>query len=78
VNRDLPELAALVPAGTPTVGFGLGAPAGDDFGLLERGDGAWLARGREPLLPVAARHGRHNVSNALAALGFAWWPALAA
>lgn len=73
VNRDLPELAALVPAGTPTVGFGLGAPAGDDFGLLERGDGAWLARGREPLLPVAGLQvtGRHNVSNALAALALA-------
>jgi UDP-N-acetylmuramoylalanine--D-glutamate ligase len=74
VNRDLPELAALVPAGTPTVGFGLGAPSGrhrdTDFGLIERGDGAWLARGSEPLLPVAELGvtGRHNVSNALAAL----------
>jgi len=74
VNRDLPELAALVPAGTPTVGFGLGAPSGrnrdTDFGLTERSDGAWLSRGTEPLLPVAELHvtGRHNVSNALAAL----------
>ncbi len=70
VNRDLPDLAALVPAGTPTVGFGLGTPAADDFGLVERGDGAWLARGREPLMPVAELKvtGRHNVSNALAAL----------
>ena len=70
VNRDLPELAALVPAGTPTLSFGLDAPTGQDFGLLARGDGAWLARGREPLLPVAELQvtGRHNVSNALAAL----------
>ena len=70
VNRDLPELAALVPAGTPAVGFGLGAPAGRDFGVLERGDGPWLARGTELLLPVAELPvtGRHNVSNALAAL----------
>jgi len=70
VNRDLPALAALVPTGTPIVGFGLGAPAGDDFGLVGRGGGAWLARGTEPLLPVAELNvtGRHNVSNALAAL----------
>lgn len=77
VNRDLPDLAALVPAGTPTVSFGLGVPAGpnrdQDFGLVERADGLWLARGAEPLLPVAdlSVTGRHNVSNALAALALA-------
>jgi UDP-N-acetylmuramoylalanine--D-glutamate ligase len=70
VNRDLPELAALVPAGTPTLSFGLDAPVGEDFGLLARDDGTWLARGGEPLLAVAELQvtGRHNVSNALAAL----------
>ncbi len=70
VNRDLPELAALVPVGTPTVSFGLEAPTGQDFGLLTRDGGTWLARGREPLLPVTDLQvtGRHNVANALAAL----------
>ena len=70
VNRDLPELAALVPAGTPTVGFGLDVPAGQDFGLLARDGATWLARGREPLLPSAELQvtGRHNVANALAAM----------
>ncbi len=70
VNRDLPELAALVPAGTPTVGFGLQAPVGQDFGLLTRDGAVWLARGREPLLPAAELQvtGRHNVANALAAM----------
>lgn len=70
VNRDLPELAALVPAGTPTVGFGLAAPVGDEYGVLVRDDAPWLALGAEPLLPVAELpvSGRHNVSNALAAL----------
>ncbi len=70
VNRDLPELAALVPAGTPTLGFGLAAPVGDELGVLVCDDRAWLARGSEPLLPVAELpvSGRHNVSNALAAL----------
>ncbi|MEO7387375.1 MAG: UDP-N-acetylmuramoyl-L-alanine--D-glutamate ligase, partial [Gammaproteobacteria bacterium] len=73
VNRDLPELEALVPAGTSTLGFGLGAPVGDDFGLLDQRDGPWLARGAEPLLPVSELPvtGRHNVANALAALALA-------
>ena len=73
VNRDLPELAALVPAGTPTVGFGLGRPAGGDFGILERGGEPWLARGPEALMAAGelAVTGRHNWSNALAALALA-------
>jgi UDP-N-acetylmuramoylalanine--D-glutamate ligase len=70
VNRDLPELAALVPAGTPTLGFGLEAPVGDDYGVRLRAEHAWLARGQELLLPVGELpvNGLHNVSNALAAL----------
>jgi UDP-N-acetylmuramoylalanine--D-glutamate ligase len=70
VNRDAPELAALVPAGISTLSFGLDAPAGQNYGLVVRDDGPWLARGPEPLLPVAELQvtGRHNVSNALAAL----------
>ena len=71
VNRDEPGLELLVPAGTPIVGFGLQVPSGPgDYGLVERADGQWLARGAEPLLPVRALPvtGRHNVSNALAAL----------
>jgi UDP-N-acetylmuramoylalanine--D-glutamate ligase len=70
VNRDLPDLAALVPAGTPTLGFGLDEPTGRDFGLRDRDGRTWLARGAEPLLPLAELPvtGRHNVANALAAL----------
>ncbi|MEO8225652.1 MAG: UDP-N-acetylmuramoyl-L-alanine--D-glutamate ligase, partial [Gammaproteobacteria bacterium] len=70
VNRDLPELVALVPPGTPTLSFGLGVPAAQDFGLLSRSDGPWLARGDELLLPAAELPvtGRHNLANALAAL----------
>lgn len=70
LNRDEPALAALVPAGTPVIGFGLGAPGAGEFGLLQRGDGSWLARGTEALLPASELPitGRHNISNALAAL----------
>jgi UDP-N-acetylmuramoylalanine--D-glutamate ligase len=70
VNRDAPELQQLVPAGTPAIGFGLSAPGVGDFGLAIRPDGTWLARGKDLLLPAAdlGVTGRHNLSNALAAL----------
>jgi UDP-N-acetylmuramoylalanine--D-glutamate ligase len=70
VNRDEPALAALVPAGTPVIGFGLGTPGAGEFGVLRRPDGDWLAHGTEALLPVTELQltGRHNISNALAAL----------
>jgi UDP-N-acetylmuramoylalanine--D-glutamate ligase len=70
VNRDAPETHPLVPAGATISGYGLGTPRGDDFGMTDRADGPWLMRGTTPLLPAAALPvaGRHNVSNALAAL----------
>lgn len=70
VNRDEPALAALIPAGTSVIGFGLGMPGDGEFGVLHRTDGSWLARGSEALLPVTDLQltGRHNISNALAAL----------
>lgn len=89
VNRDEPDLAALVPAGTPVIGFGLGEPKAGDFGIVMHDGASWLARGARAsggagasraaagtpglLLPVAALPvtGRHNVSNALAALALA-------
>lgn len=71
LNRDDACVMAMRPAGATAVTFGLGAsPADGDYGLLEHAGGEWLARGREPLMPVTALRvrGRHNVANALAAL----------
>jgi UDP-N-acetylmuramoylalanine--D-glutamate ligase len=70
VNRDEPALKSLVPAGIPVISFGLGAPCDGEFGLLQRTDGNWLAYGTQALLPVTELQltGRHNISNALAAL----------
>ena len=70
VNRDEPVLAELVPAAIPVQSFGLGVPRAGQFGLIAAPDGEWLAFGRERLLRAAALPipGRHNVSNALAAL----------
>jgi UDP-N-acetylmuramoylalanine--D-glutamate ligase len=69
-NRDdalsRPLQADLVPSHS----FGLGAPDLDQYGLREEGGQSWLCRGFDLLLPVTelAMLGRHNVSNALAAL----------
>jgi UDP-N-acetylmuramoylalanine--D-glutamate ligase len=53
------------------VSFGAGAPArAGDYGLIDLGGRTWLARGAHPLLAMdeLALAGRHNATNALAAL----------
>jgi len=71
LNRDDARSLAMARPGRRTVTFGLDAPRRDeDWGLLERGGEAWLARGSEALLPVREMKlaGLHNAANALAAL----------
>jgi UDP-N-acetylmuramoylalanine--D-glutamate ligase len=69
VNRDDSVAAALASVGD-TVGFGLSEPAEGDFGIVNTGAGEWIVRGSERWMPVAHLRlpGRHNLSNALAAL----------
>ncbi|MBT8420863.1 MAG: UDP-N-acetylmuramoyl-L-alanine--D-glutamate ligase [Gammaproteobacteria bacterium] len=52
------------------IGFSLAEPGADEFGVINREGGSWLARGQNPLLPTAALRlrGMHNVANALAGL----------
>jgi UDP-N-acetylmuramoylalanine--D-glutamate ligase len=70
VNRDDPMAAALADGSGAQVGFGRDEPLGDDYGLVCHAGETWLARGDEQLLPAAAvrMSGRHNLTNALAAL----------
>jgi len=70
VNRDDAAAAALADTASPVTGFTAGEPDAGDFGVVQRSDEDWLARGDEVLMPVAAlaMTGRHNVVNALAAL----------
>ena len=70
VNRDDPVAAALADSSGPQVGFGRHEPLGDDYGLVLHAGETWLARGDERLLPAVAVRmaGRHNLTNALAAL----------
>lgn len=70
VNRDDGEAAALADASGKIVGYTLRPPSGSDFGIIETDSGCWLARGSDLLLSVDSicMIGRHNQSNALAAL----------
>ncbi|WP_316368108.1 UDP-N-acetylmuramoyl-L-alanine--D-glutamate ligase [Candidatus Thiodiazotropha sp. CDECU1] len=70
INRDDARVAAMAVPNTTTIGFTLGAPQGDDFGLHELDGIKWLSEGHTPLMPVTELRipGRHNMANALAAL----------
>lgn len=70
VNRDADELNGLVPGTTPVTTFGLGEPAAGELGIRKTSRGECIAFGDTLLIsadevPVL---GRHNLSNALAAL----------
>lgn len=77
LNRDeawMAPLASGLADNQAVVWFGADAPAGDDqFGILDRQSGPWLARGEAALMPAAdlAVAGKHNMTNALAALALA-------
>ncbi|HET6725406.1 MAG TPA: UDP-N-acetylmuramoyl-L-alanine--D-glutamate ligase [Gammaproteobacteria bacterium] len=70
VNRDDSRVLAMAESKRRTIRFGLGAPAADEYGIIETDTGGWLARGSEKIMPTAELkiRGRHNHANALAAL----------
>ena len=70
VNRDVPELSDLFRRGTPVTTFGLDRPEDGQLGICRTARGECLACGDELLISVDELPliGRHNLSNALAAL----------
>ncbi len=72
LNRDDPASLAMRTGTLPVLDFGLDAPAGPGhYGLARGADGSlFLADGERHVLPLEALRlaGRHNASNALAAL----------
>ncbi|HEV8500722.1 MAG TPA: UDP-N-acetylmuramoyl-L-alanine--D-glutamate ligase [Casimicrobiaceae bacterium] len=71
VNRDDSIVRLMRRRGETVQTFGTSVPQSEEeWGLVPRADGAWLARGGELLLPAhaLALQGRHNAQNALAAL----------
>ncbi len=70
LNRDDARSSAMALPGRAVCRFGLEAPrGGDEWGLVQRGREAWLARGDTALMPADELPvpGTHNVANALAA-----------
>ena len=71
VNADDPLVSGLADPQQPCITYTTRAPVDDTgFGVIEYRGAPWVARGSQPMMPVAEIRmaGRHNVSNALAAL----------
>ena len=70
VNRDDPLTTVMAGPNRPVIGFGLGAPSDNDFGVLQQDGENWLAQSDRRLLRRRDLRlaGRHNCANALAAL----------
>ena len=70
INREDVQVRRMVGASQKQVSFGLDAPQGANYGLIEHAGECWLACGSERLLKVSELRirGAHNVANALAAL----------
>jgi len=70
VNRDDAVAASLADDNWTQVGFTRNVPGANDYGLAWHAGELWLAHGDRRLLPAAEVRmaGRHNLSNALAAL----------
>jgi UDP-N-acetylmuramoylalanine--D-glutamate ligase len=69
VNRD--DIAAMALAqGKETISFGLDKPKDGHYGLRQKNNKTWLAKGEQCLLAVdeIKLPGKHNQANALAAL----------
>ncbi|WP_296805683.1 UDP-N-acetylmuramoyl-L-alanine--D-glutamate ligase [Thiocapsa sp.] len=73
VNRDDPIVVAMPREAVLEIGFTLGEPADDDFGLRVHDGAHWICRGMQPLMPASEVRiaGLHNLANALAALALA-------
>jgi UDP-N-acetylmuramoylalanine--D-glutamate ligase len=71
LNRDDPVVRLMRRKGETLMTFGSSVPMSEEeWGLVARPDGPWLARGGELIVPAHALSlvGRHNALNALAAL----------
>jgi UDP-N-acetylmuramoylalanine--D-glutamate ligase len=71
LNRDDPIVRLMRLPGRTVQTFGSGVPLSEEeWGLVERPGGAWLARGGELIMQASRLSlvGRHNALNALAAL----------
>jgi UDP-N-acetylmuramoylalanine--D-glutamate ligase len=69
-NLDDPLVVSLINRACPHTGFTRQQPGANDYGLVDIDGATWLARGESRIMPASAicMTGRHNLTNALAAL----------
>lgn len=73
INLDDPLVANMIDAHRKIIGFTLRQPDSGQYGLVTHKGKHWLAKAGEKLMPAENLHihGKHNISNALAALALA-------
>ncbi len=69
-NRDDSRVVAMVEGQPASISFGLDAPAVGQYGVINRRNTSWIARGSRLLMPIRSLrvNGDHNVANVLAAM----------
>jgi len=77
INKDDPYVEAMADSSGESrkvIRFGLGEPTDGEFGLVNSESQQWLAFGNDKILPTSELKipGRHNQSNALAALALGY------
>lgn len=73
LNKDEEYIHSIMDSKRDTIYFSLGAPEGENFGLINHNNEVWLSQGNEKIINKNQLKikGKHNISNALAAMALA-------
>tara|TARA_B100000953_G_scaffold123161_1_gene101496 strand:+ start:2604 stop:3962 length:1359 start_codon:yes stop_codon:yes gene_type:complete len=73
LNKDEEYIHSIMDSKRDTIYFSLGAPEGENFGLINHNNEVWLSQGNEKIINKNQLKikGEHNISNALAAMALA-------
>ena len=73
LNKDEEYIHSIIDSKRDTIYFSLGAPEGENFGLINHNNEVWLSQGNEKIINKNQLKikGEHNISNALAAMALA-------
>ena len=73
LNKDEEYIHSIIDSKRNTIYFSLGAPEGENFGLINHNNEVWLSQGNEKIINKNQLKikGEHNISNALAAMALA-------
>lgn len=74
INKDEPRVVAMTRPARSVTRYTLHEPVNEEFGVIRRDAHDWLCHGKELLVPASEMllKGRHNISNALAALAIGY------